>query len=103
MPVRDTHRRYLLFKLHTTAYPEENQIHEKIIVELTKMYGIKGLSTVNPRLIKYNINTKTGILRCNLRGLRIMRAAIAFITGIEESDCSVEVLRLSGTIKSLGA
>jgi len=101
VPVRNTRRRYLLFKIHVQNYPLKRDIIKNIIGKTVNLYGVKGFSIINPKLIQYNSKTKKGILRCRLEGLNMMRSTISLITKIEESQCAIEVLRVSGTIKSL--
>ena len=65
------------------------------------IYGLRGLSDIEPTLIEFDEETNTGIIRCNHSHLRQMRTALAFITDIGDDSAAIHVGKVSGTIKSL--
>ena len=75
MPVRSIRRRYLHVTINGDSQPTELQIDEVIRRSLLNLFGLKGLSEVDPKLIEYRESEKSGIVRCSHDGLRYMRAA----------------------------
>lgn len=65
------------------------------------LYGVKGAAETNYRMIEYNQQHRQGIIRCNHDRLTETRAALAHITAINGAPVSVQVITVSGTIKSL--
>jgi RNase P/RNase MRP subunit POP5 len=51
--------------------------------------------------MEYDEETREGIIRCDRSHTRELRAALALITEISNSDSAVRVTGASGTIKSL--
>ena len=68
---------------------------------LTKLYGEYGASSSNLSLIEYNEEKKIALVRVSLRALQPVRVALALITRIADSDATVNVVGISGTLKSL--
>ena len=65
------------------------------------LYGVKGAAETDYRMIEYNQQLGQGIIRCNHDKLTETRAALAHITAINGAPVSVQVVTVSGTIKSL--
>ncbi len=65
------------------------------------MFGITGLSEINPKLIRYDEKGSKGILLTNHLEVKRLRSAIAYITRIENAKVAFQVIRVSGTIKGL--
>ena len=94
-------RRYLLFKVTSDQNHRERDIADAIQRGVMKLYGIVGLSQIEPLLLEFNEEEQTGILRCSHLRLRQMRASLAFITCIGDTPAMIYVLRVSGTLKAL--
>lgn len=101
MPVRRARRRYLRFKVASDRRFRSKEIADAIHKEVLWLYGVHGLSQLEPVLVDFDEDGQTGILRCIRLHLRRMRASLAYITSISGSAASIHVLRVSGTIKSL--
>jgi len=100
MPVRQNRRRYLLvevFRGEITGLDLDQVLKEKMI----QLYGAKGLSEANLKLIEFDPESNTAIIRCNHRSLRSVRATLALITSLNSQPLTLNVIKLSGTIKSL--
>ncbi len=65
------------------------------------MFGITGLSEINPRLIRYDEEGSRGILLTNHLEVKRLRSALAYITRIETAEVAFQVIRVSGTIRGL--
>lgn len=101
MPVRTMRRRYFAFMLNTDATIDRKSIYKLIKTSINRFYGTKGIMDSYLKLIEYNEETKTGILRCAHIFKKSLRASLAMITEIDSIPVSVHVLKTSGTIKSL--
>lgn len=101
MPVRGTGRRYLAISLDGDGVYSEQEVSDALYQAVQELFGDYGVSGLQPRLIEYDEETSKGIVRCSRSHTREMRAALALITEISNSDAAVRVTGASGTIKSL--
>ncbi len=101
MPVRSTRRRYLWIHLETDATLDADSLSNVIDAKIHYLYGVKGAVEMNLRLIEYIPDGKSAIIRCNHNRLNEMRAVLAHISDIHGEPARIDVLRVSGTIKSL--
>ena len=103
MPVRGTGRRYLAISLDGGDAYSEQEISDALYQAVRELFGDFGVSSIRSRLIEYDEEKREGIVRCDRSHTREMRAALALITEISNSDAAVRVAGASGTIKSLKA
>ncbi len=103
MPVRGTGRRYLAISLDGGDEYSEQEISDVLYQAVQDLFGDFGVSGIRPRLIEYDEEKREGIVRCDRSHTREMRAALALITEISNSNAAVRVTGASGTIKSLKA
>jgi RNase P/RNase MRP subunit POP5 len=68
---------------------------------MTKLYGEHGVSQVNLKLIRFNVEENSAVVRANNNCVDMVRAALALITKIAGKPASVHVSRVSGTLKAL--
>ncbi|MCW4049676.1 MAG: Rpp14/Pop5 family protein [Candidatus Bathyarchaeota archaeon] len=101
MPVRNVRRRYLAIRVHSESSVSEEDLLDAINQKIHYLYGVKGASEINLKMIEYSPEEKHGILRCSHNRLTEMRAALAHITSINNIESSIHVIRVSGTIKTL--
>ena len=101
MPVRWVRRRYLHFTVSASETPTGADIEAEIKRSVKNLYGVMGMSEIDPVLICFNEEDRSGILRCSHSGLRCLRAALALITDISKNPAAIRVSRASGTIKRL--
>jgi len=101
MPVRRVRRRYLRFKVASGRRFQLKEVADAIQKGVLRLYGLHGLSQMEPLLMEFNEEGQTGILRCSHLHLKRMRASLAFITSVGGSAASIHVVRVSGTIKAL--
>ena len=82
MKKNKSRRRYLKFRVDSKQKFRFQEINDSIQSSVLNLYGIKGLSHMNPLLLEFEENRQMGILRCNHINLRGMRASMAYITKI---------------------
>ena len=101
MPVRNVRRRYLALKIHGETDTSESDLRRAISDKIHFLYGVKGAAETDFRMIEYDQQLMQGIIRCNHDRLTETRAALAHITAINDAPVSVQVVTVSGTIKTL--
>ena len=78
----------------------EKEVIDAVRKGVLNLYGIEGLSLIDPMLIDFSEGQK-GTLRCNTSHLREMRATLTLITNVAGQSAAIFVEKASGTIKSL--
>jgi len=101
MPVRSIRRRYLWVHIETSVELDSNKLNKVIDAKIQYLFGVKGAVDMNYRLIEFFPEGNNVIVRCNHVMLTELRAALAHITDISGAPARFDVLRVSGTIKSL--
>ena len=101
MPVRGVRRRYIAFKVVSGSAVSEAQLWGAVEHQLRLLYGAKGSYEADLRLIEYEAEAMRGVLRCSHGCLTQTRAALAHLSEIGGSPASIQVERVSGTIRSL--
>lgn len=94
-------RRYLALQVDSEGAPTPKEFIDAVWSAVTKLYGEYGASLTSLRLIDYNIEKKTAVIRAALTTLGMVRSALALITSIANRETAVHVIAVSGTIKSL--
>ena len=94
-------RRYLLFCVSSQDNYDNKTIYKAVKDKIQWLYGVSGLSKVDPNLVEFDEISQCGIIRCRHNFTRELRAAIAFITEINSKSASIHVEKVSGTLKSL--
>jgi RNase P/RNase MRP subunit POP5 len=100
MPVRSVRRRYLNLHIESDNIKEES-LNKLIESKIHFLYGVKGAVEINYKLIEFDPEENTAIIRCNHNRLNEMRVVLASITEAEKKPCRIHVTLVSGTIKSL--
>jgi RNase P/RNase MRP subunit POP5 len=101
MPVRSVRRRYLWIHLKSKTVYKEESVHKTIEDKIHFLYGVKGATEMNYRLIEFYPDEQNLIIRCNHNRLNEMRAVLAHISEINEAPVRIDVKLVSGTIKAL--
>ena len=101
MPVRSVRRRYLWTYIESETDHIEDTVHKAIEDKIHFLYGVKGATEMNYRLIEFYPETQNLIIRCNHNRLNEMRAVLAHISEINGAPIRIDVKLVSGTIKTL--
>lgn len=94
-------RRYIALQVDSEGAPIPKEVIDAVWNAVTKLYGEYGASRTSLKLIDYNVEKKIAVIRTSLTTVGIVRAALASITSIANSETTVHVKAVSGTIKSL--
>ena len=101
MPVRDVRRRYLYVKVTSSRTITEEQFINALYDKVHFLYGVTGASEMNLRLIEWDDSEQAGIIRVHHTMLTQTRASIAQIQELSDAKVRLDVVRVSGTIKTL--
>jgi ribonuclease P/MRP protein subunit POP5 len=99
--------RYLLFRIHfennvTLEHLTSQQLFPIIKSSLLLHFGTIGLGLCSSLHLKYfSPFTNIGILRISREEFRKVWASLTFIHTIQNVRCSIQVVHVSGTIKSI--
>jgi RNase P/RNase MRP subunit POP5 len=99
MPVRGVNRRYLAIKIYSENEVKEKDLFNAIEEKINFLYGVVGASRINYRPIGFEDGI--AIIRCNHLWVSQMRSVIAHIKEINFFPVMLQVIRISGTIKTL--
>jgi RNase P/RNase MRP subunit POP5 len=99
MPVRGIRRRYIAILVRSDKDIDGRSLFDSIERKIHFLYGVAGSSRINFKPIDFNDNI--AIIRCNHVSLPLMRIVIAHIQEIDERPVMLQVLRVSGTIRTL--
>jgi ribonuclease P/MRP protein subunit POP5 len=101
MPVRGTGRRYLSFRVAGERGHEIDDVANAIQDGVLSLFGIRGLSSIKPKIIEFKEIEQRGIIRCDRDHLTEMRVALTLITQVGDSLAVIFVERVSGTLRAL--
>ncbi|UCH57870.1 MAG: hypothetical protein JSV18_02915 [Candidatus Bathyarchaeota archaeon] len=101
MPVKKPRRRYFKFVVEGPTRFTASEVFEALVEGVRDIFGLSGLSRVDPHLIDFDEAKQEGVLRCNRTRIREMRASLTLISKIGGSPATVYVTKVSGTIKAL--
>lgn len=94
-------RRYFAIKLETAEEIDKRKVVNAIWNAIYELFGDYGASKTGLATIDYKEEDKLLILRCHHKAVDMVRAAIAFITKIDNKPIAMHVIAVSGTIKAL--
>ena len=101
MPVRNVRRRYLALQAYSEADISKAELSRAVSDKIHFLYGVKGAAETDLRMIEYDQQLRQGIIRCSHDRLNETRAALAHITVINDAPVAIQVVTVSGTIKTL--
>jgi RNase P/RNase MRP subunit POP5 len=94
-------RRYLAVQVDSDSAVARREFWDAVWAAVTRLYGEYGASQTGLKLVNYDEEKKTALIRVSLITLSHFRASLAAITRIAEKEASVHVTAISGTIKSI--
>ena len=92
-------RRYLLVMVVCDRKLTNEEFHEALDDSAKRYFGELGLSRIDPRVLKFDVDSSTAIVSCERNAAHEFEAAMALVTGDAEAPMSILVLRVSGTVK----
>jgi RNase P/RNase MRP subunit POP5 len=100
--VKYARRRYLALKVDCAEPPESRAVSDAVWNAVLRFFGEVGVSQAGLFFIRFDEKTNYAVLRCSHKALPMVKAAIASITKIADAPAAIHVLRVSGSLKSLG-
>ncbi len=94
-------RRYLALKIVSEQFIGKEDLIRVLWDAVLQLFGEYGASRANLSLIEYEAEENHAILRCSHGALDMVRASIASVTEIKGRPMAINVLGVSGTLKSL--
>jgi RNase P/RNase MRP subunit POP5 len=79
----------------------ERDVMDAIWSTVYQLFGEVGASQTALYKVAWEEERKILIVRCSHKMLEMVKAAVATVTAIDEKDCTVRVLAVSGTLKAL--
>lgn len=93
-------KRYILIKIHGHDHNiTREDLWHSVKDELRGLMGILGILGMGFRLIRYSQSKGVALFACNHDKLLEALACLTFVTEIRGRRISLDVLRVSGTIK----
>ena len=94
-------KRYVYFKMSGSSKLLEKDVFRALWDSLLVLFGAIGTSSIGFQLIEFNSTNGKGIARC-IRGKEDeLRAAITLVETVSTQKVIPEILRVSGTLKSI--
>lgn len=94
-------RRYILFEIRSPAEMAEERLKRALYAEALKFFGEYGLSYAALKLVSFDKDKKTGIIRCEREYLDRVLGFLALLGALDGAEARLVTLKSSGTIKSL--
>ena len=94
-------KRYILFKYFGKP-TSENQLKTQLYHEALKFFGEFGLSTTSLKIIEFNTETNTGIIRCERKEKQKVLAWLSLISSGKQK-ARIIPLKTSGSLKKLSS
>jgi RNase P/RNase MRP subunit POP5 len=91
----------MLVKLVCERKLTDQQFHDALDYSVRRHFGELGFSRIDPKVIKFDPDSSTGIVSCERSAASELEAAMALITKHAEIPITVLVLRVSGTVKGI--
>jgi len=93
--------RYLLVKIVANKVVTKEAFSVSLVASAEHLFGHVGLAELSSRVVSYDQDCSTALVKCSREGVEKLRASLALITEIQNSPAAVFVLRASGTIRGL--
>lgn len=93
-------KRYILFEFHGPQM-DEDALKRALYTEALKFFGELGLSYAALKLVSYDPEKKTGVIRCERSCLDKVLGFLALINELDSKPARLKTIKTSGTIKSL--
>jgi RNase P/RNase MRP subunit POP5 len=95
-------KRYLLVKVISERPISKEEFASAVVDSVRKNFGEIGLSSIDPKVIRYDGTRSKVILGCNSSAAAELQAAVALMFEASGAPILPLVVGVSGTIKALG-
>lgn len=99
--LRAKHRYVFVRQFPRDIKLDKSEIWKAIFSSLQYLVGTLGYADVNPYLVKIQKDLDGLVIRCNSKHVRTLVAAIAMINNVGGEYVSLDVKKISGTLKAL--
>lgn len=93
-------RRYLSFKVHAKMGFTENQVKHSLLEAVSNLLGEKGVGMSDFKIVEYDENTMSGIIRTTNESTDDIIFAMSLIKDVQGKNAWCEIISSSGTIKA---
>jgi len=93
--------RYLLVKILAEKAITDRAFSLGLETAVEHLFGHVGLVEISPRVVSYNHERSTALVRCSAEGVQKLRATLALITEMENNRIAAFILGVSGTMRCL--
>ncbi|MEZ0290556.1 MAG: Rpp14/Pop5 family protein [Sulfolobales archaeon] len=96
---RKPRKRYLVFKLYTIgSSPDFERLSEELNNHMTRFLGVSGLIDSSVKLIRYDPNSRYGIIRIISRNIDLVLLGIIRIRKFSETIGVIVPIKLTGNL-----
>jgi ribonuclease P/MRP protein subunit POP5 len=92
-------KRYLVYEIRGAETISFHNLQELLIIELNKMLGVFDSATAGIMPIKYNSQTRRGIIRLNHTAVLKVKACFVLLTTLAQEPVMVKSVGVSGILK----
>lgn len=95
-------KRYILCRVRSSSSSiSAATLYLAIMNKISEIYGWGGRAIAGLKVWQHRDRQNYFILRCSLRGLPHVLTGVTLLTNINHERVAIDVLRISGTIRSL--
>ncbi len=94
-------KRYVYFKLSFSQKINSKHVYKAVWDSLLALFGAIGSSQIGFQLIEFDSSTGKGIARCIRGKENELKTAIVLVKSVQNIKVLPEILRVSGTLKSI--
>jgi RNase P/RNase MRP subunit POP5 len=94
-------RRYVAIRIEGNQTLNERAVYDAVWASLVRLFGEYGASQAELFLVECKPDIKQAIFRCSHRALEMVKASMAATTEVADEKAAFQVIRVSGTLKSL--
>ena len=103
MPVLREKKRFVRIKINSKFDMDFDRFSKGFLYEITYLMGAIDVGKAGVWILKdkFDSEKKEAVIRCGVKFTKKFLAACLLINRIDSVDCSLEVLRVSGTLKGV--
>jgi RNase P/RNase MRP subunit POP5 len=94
-------KRYILVKVSSHQPIAAPSFEAAMVASVRRLFGDFGLSLIDPKVIRFDVNRSEAIVSCNAEGIENLQAALGLISEPPGSEITALTIRVSGTIKGI--